>query len=292
MTQQDQLHRFLFEKHAVRGELVTVSDTWREMLKGHDYPPAVKKLLAELLVSTSLMTATLKFEGDITVQLQGDGPLKMAVINGNHLQEMRGVARIEGDIADEATLHEMVGNGYMVITISPLQGERYQGVVGLEGDSLAACLEDYFMRSEQLPTRIFIRSDLQRSAPGAAGILLQVLPAQDSDREDFNHLATLTETIKTAELLDLPATDVMWRLYHEEEVTVYDPQPVIFRCTCSRERCGDVLKSLAADEVDQILAEDGKIDMHCDYCNSHYLFDTVDIAAIRNDAAPKDDQVH
>ncbi|PKH23847.1 Hsp33 family molecular chaperone HslO [Enterobacterales bacterium CwR94] len=292
MTQQDQLHRFLFEKHAVRGELVTVSDTWREMLKGHDYPPAVKKLLAELLVSTSLMTATLKFEGDITVQLQGDGPLKMAVINGNHLQEMRGVARIEGDIADEATLHEMVGNGYMVITISPLQGERYQGVVGLEGDTLAACLEDYFMRSEQLPTRIFIRSDLQRSAPGAAGILLQVLPAQDSDREDFNHLATLTETIKTAELLDLPATDVMWRLYHEEEVTVYDPQPVIFRCTCSRERCGDVLKSLAADEVDQILAEDGKIDMHCDYCNSHYLFDAVDIAAIRNDAAPKDDQVH
>jgi len=131
MSQQDQMHRYLFENHAVRGELVTVSQTWQEIIEGHDYPQPVQQVLGELLVATSLLTATLKFDGDITVQLQGDGPLNIAVINGNNLQEMRGVARMQGEIADGSSLKEMVGNGYLVITISPKEGERYQGVVGL-----------------------------------------------------------------------------------------------------------------------------------------------------------------
>lgn len=292
MSQQDQMHRYLFENHAVRGELVTVSQTWQEIIEGHDYPQPVQQVLGELLVATSLLTATLKFDGDITVQLQGDGPLNMAVINGNNLQEMRGVARMQGEIADGSSLKEMVGNGYLVITISPKEGERYQGVVGLEGDTLAACLEDYFMRSEQLPTRLFIRTGEAESQAGAAGILLQVLPAQDASLDEFNHLATLTETIKTEELLGLPANDVLWRLYHQEEVTLFEPQNVSFKCTCSRERCGDVLRTLPDEEVDQILQEDGNIDMHCDYCGNHYVYDAVDIAAIRNDSATGDQQVH
>ncbi|WP_421505110.1 Hsp33 family molecular chaperone HslO [Erwinia rhapontici] len=292
MSQQDQMHRYLFENHAVRGELVTVSQTWQEIIEGHDYPQPVQQVLGELLVATSLLTATLKFDGDITVQLQGDGPLNMAVINGNNLQEMRGVARMQGEIADGSSLKEMVGNGYLVITISPKEGERYQGVVGLEGDTLAACLEDYFMRSEQLPTRLFIRTGETESKVGAAGILLQVLPAQDASLDEFNHLATLTETIKTEELLGLPANDVLWRLYHQEEVTLFEPQNVSFKCTCSRERCGDVLRTLPDEEVDQILQEDGNIDMHCDYCGNHYVYDAVDIAAIRNDSATGDQQVH
>ncbi|WP_338560207.1 Hsp33 family molecular chaperone HslO [Erwinia sp. E_sp_B04_7] len=292
MAHQDQLHRYLFENYAVRGELVTVSDTWREIISGHDYPLPVQKVLGELLVATSLLTATLKFDGDITVQLQGDGPLNLAVINGNNRQEMRGVARMQGDIAPESTLKEMVGNGYLVITISPAEGERYQGVVGLEGETLAECLEDYFMRSEQLPTRLFIRTGETEGVPGAGGILLQVLPAQDASPDDFSHLATLTETIKTEELLGLPAHDVLWRLYHQEEVTLYDPQEVCFRCTCSHERCGEVLVTLPEEEVDQILAEDGKIDMHCDYCGSHYIYDAVDIAAIRTGSATSNDQLH
>ncbi|MBD8163772.1 Hsp33 family molecular chaperone HslO [Erwinia persicina] len=292
MTQQDQMHRYLFENHAVRGELVTVSQTWQEIIHGHDYPQPVQQVLGELLVATSLLTATLKFDGDITVQLQGDGPLNMAVINGNNHQEMRGVARMQGEIADGSSLKEMVGNGYLVITISPKEGERYQGVVGLEGDTLAECLEDYFMRSEQLPTRLFIRTGTSESQTGAAGILLQVLPAQDASLDEFNHLATLTETIKTEELLGLPANDVLWRLYHQEEVTLFEPQNVVFKCTCSRERCGDVLRTLPEAEVDQILQEDGNIDMHCDYCGNHYVYDAVDIAAIRNDSAAGDRQVH
>ncbi|MGD8107451.1 Hsp33 family molecular chaperone HslO [Pantoea sp. FN0302] len=292
MAHQDQMHRYLFENHAVRGELVNLSATWREIVAGHDYPQPVQQLLGELLVATSLLTATLKFEGDITVQLQGDGALTLAVINGNNRQEMRGVARVQGEIAPGSSLKEMVGNGYLVITISPEKGERYQGVVGLEGDTLAACLEDYFMRSEQLPTRLFIRTGEHEGQAGAAGILLQVLPAQDTDKEDFNHLATLTETIKTEELIGLPANEVLWRLYNQEEVTIYEPQNVSFKCTCSRERCGEVLKTLPQEEVDQILQEDGQIDMHCDYCGSHYIYDAVDIAAIRNDSGSGSAQIH
>ena len=292
MAQHDQLHRYLFEQFAVRGELVTVSETWKQILANHNYPLPVKTLLGELLVATSLLTATLKFAGDITVQLQGDGPMTLAVINGNNQQQMRGVARVQGDVPENADLKTLVGNGYLVITISPEEGERYQGVVGLEGDTLAACLEDYFMRSEQLPTRLFIRTGEVDGQPAAGGMLLQVLPAQDAQTNDFEHLATLTETIKAEELFNLSATDVLWRLYHEEEVTVYDPQSVEFKCTCSRERCAGALKTLPDEEIDSIMAEDGEIDMHCDYCGTHYVFNSMDIAEIRNNASPADPQVH
>lgn len=292
MAQQDQLHRYLFENFAVRGELVTVSDTWQKIMENHDYPAPVKTVLGELLVATSLLTATLKFDGDITVQLQGDGPMPLAVINGNNNQQMRGVARFKGEIPADADLKTLVGNGYLVITITPAQGERYQGVVGLEGDTLAACLEDYFLRSEQLPTRLFIRTGEVEGKPAAGGMLLQVLPAQDAQADDFNHLAALTETIKAEELLTLPANDVLWRLYHEEEVTLYDPQNVEFKCTCSRERCADALKTLPDEEVNSIIAEDGEIDMNCDYCGNHYVFNAMDIAEIRNNASPADPQVH
>ena len=267
MTQHDQLHRYLFENYAVRGELVTVSETLEQILANHTYPQPVKTVLAELLVATSLLTATLKFAGDITVQLQGD-------------------------IADDADLKTMVGNGYLVITISPKEGERYQGVVGLEGDTLAACLEDYFQRSEQLPTRLIIRTGEHEGQPMAGGMLLQVMPAQDAQTADFEHLATLTETIKAEELFTLPANDVLWRLYHEEEVTVYEPQSVEFKCTCSRERCAGALKTLPDEEIDSILADEGEIDMHCDYCGNHYIFNAMDIAEIRNNASPADPQVH
>ena len=292
MAQHDQLHRYLFEQFAVRGELVTVSETWKQILENHNYPLPVKNLLGELLVATSLLTATLKFAGDITVQLQGDGPMTLAVINGNNQQQMRGVARVQGDVPENADLKTLVGNGYLVITISPEEGERYQGVVGLEGDTLAACLEDYFMRSEQLPTRLFIRTGEVDGQPAAGGMLLQVLPAQDAQTNDFEHLATLTETIKAEELFTLSATDVLWRLYHEEEVTVYDPQAVEFKCTCSRERCAGALKTLPDEEIDSIMAEDGEIDMHCDYCGTHYVINSMDIAEIRNNASPADPQVH
>ncbi|MEI7239239.1 Hsp33 family molecular chaperone HslO [Pectobacterium brasiliense] len=281
----DQLHRYLFENYAVRGELVTVNETYQRILTNHDYPAAVQTLLGEMLVATSLLTATLKFSGDITVQLQGDGPLKLAVINGNHQQQMRGVARLQGDIVPGSSLKEMVGNGYLVITITPTDGERYQGVVGLEGETVAECLESYFQQSEQLPTRLFIRTGQHDGKQAAAGMLLQVLPAQDADRNDFEHLAQLTTTVKADELFTLPATEVLYRLYHQEEVTVYEPQDVEFRCHCSRDRCADALMTLSDQEVNEMIEQDGEIDMHCDYCGTHYLFNSLDIRAIRQDSS-------
>lgn len=277
MIGQDQIHRYLFEKMAVRGELVNVSNTCENIIAGHDYPLPVQQLLGELLIATSLLTATLKFKGDITVQLQGDGALKLAVINGNHRQQMRGVARVQGDIDINSTLKQMTGDGYLAITLSPAEGERYQSLVALEQDTLTTCLENYFLQSEQLPTRLFLRTGVVNGRAAAAGILLQVLPSGQCDRDDFNHLATLTDTIHTSELFTLPANDVLWRLYHQEEVTVYDPQPVTFHCACSRERCRRALKTLTPSETDRMIKEDGQIDMHCDYCGQHYLFDAADI---------------
>ncbi|WJV62909.1 Hsp33 family molecular chaperone HslO [Pectobacteriaceae bacterium CE70] len=285
MAHHDQLHRYLFENHAVRGELVTVSDTFQHMLANYDYPTPVQRLLGEMLVATSLLTATLKFSGDITVQLQGDGPLKLAVINGNHQQKMRGVARLQGEITEGSTLREMVGNGYLVITITPTEGERYQGVVGLDGEDVAACLENYFLQSEQLPTRLFIRTGKHENKMSAAGMLLQVLPAQSGNRDDFEHLSQLTDTVKSEELFSLTANDVLYRLYHQENVTLYEPQPITFSCQCSRERCADALMALPETEVDDMLAQDGEIDMHCDYCGSHYIFSAADIQNIRHASA-------
>ena len=148
----DKLYRFLFQNRAVRGEWVRLNDTFTETLNTHHYPTAVQNLLGEMLVATSLLTATLKFEGTITVQIQGDGALKLAVVNGNHQQQFRALARVEGDIADNATLTEMIGNGVLVISIIPDNGERYQGVIALDKPTISECLEDYFARSEQLAT--------------------------------------------------------------------------------------------------------------------------------------------
>ncbi|QWA11648.1 Hsp33 family molecular chaperone HslO [Sodalis ligni] len=292
MAIQDQLHRYLFENYAVRGELVSLHDTYRQVLGQHDYPPCVKNLLGEMLVATSLLTATLKFKGEITVQLQGDGPLRLAVINGDHEQHMRGVARINGAIDDNSTLHEMVGNGYLVITLTPDEGERYQGVVGLEGERLADCLESYFLQSEQLLTRLFIRTGIHNGEVAAAGMLLQVLPAQNASEEDFDHLAQLTATVKGEELFNLPADELLYRLYHQEEVTLYPAQEVSFRCTCSRQRCADALLTLPEHDLQEMLVQDGKIDMHCDFCGSLYRFDADDIKTLKQDHSGSDVQLH
>ncbi|MFQ0995313.1 Hsp33 family molecular chaperone HslO [Gilliamella sp. BG2] len=279
----DTLNRFLFDNHPIRGEITRLEQTYQAILDNHTYPIAVQKLLGELLVVTSLLTATLKFEGDIAVQLQGDGALSLAVVNGNDQQQLRGVARVSGEIADNATLKEMVGNGYVVITITPKNGERYQGIVGLEKDTLIGCIENYFMQSEQLPTRLFVKIGVHDNKPIAAGILLQVLPANENTVESFEHVSTLTETITSDELFQLSADEILYRLYNQEEVRLFETHDITFKCGCSRQRCEDSLMTLPANEIDEILKEnEGKIDIHCDYCGKHYLFYAIDIAEIRS----------
>ncbi|WGL98385.1 Hsp33 family molecular chaperone HslO [Arsenophonus sp. aPb] len=290
MSKHDQLHRFLFEDDAVRGELVSVNETYRKILHQHNYPPAVNLLLGELLVATSLLTATLKFDGDITIQIQGDGPVKMVVINGNNHQQMRGVARVEGSVTNQLSLKQMVGQGYMVITITPTNGERYQGVVALESSTIAECLDDYFKQSEQLQTRLFIHSGEINGQPAAGGILLQVLPSASSESQHkFDHLVQLTATIKGEELYTLETKEILHRLYHEEDVTLYDPQPVAFHCNCSKERCENILLSLPDEDIEHILHEQGEIDIECEFCGADYLFNKQDIEELKR---IKKQQIH
>ncbi|ART80628.1 Hsp33 family molecular chaperone HslO [Oceanisphaera avium] len=278
MTHIDTLHRYLFDNYQVRGELVQLQHSYQQVLASQSYPAPVQRLLGELLTATSLLTATLKFEGHITVQLQGDGPVSLAVINGDNLQQLRGVARWEGEVPDSDTLSKIVGKGYLAITITPNEGERYQGIVELGEHSLSESLENYFAQSEQLTTRIWLFTDLSQDTPRCAGMLLQALP--DGQGEEFSHLEALTQTIKPQELLNLDAHEVLYRLYHQESVRVFDPQAVSFQCTCSREKCEQALLQVGEAEAQDILQEQGKIEMNCDYCAQQYQFDQDDISAL------------
>lgn len=273
---KDILHRYLFDNADVRGEMVQLEKSYQDIIQAHTYPDVIQQILGELLAATSLLTATLKFSGDISVQLQGDGPISLAVINGNNNQEMRGVARWNGDLPNTDSLANLFGKGYMVITLTPDDGERYQGVVSLDKDNIAQCLEEYFNQSEQLPTGIWLFADNKQ----AAGMLLQVLPSEVDHLEDFEHLSQLTATVKQEELFELNAEEVLHRLYHQEEVRLFDPIDVSFKCTCSKERSAAAIRTVAKAEVDSILAEKGVIEMGCEYCNSHYRFDSIDIEAL------------
>lgn len=286
------LNRYLFEDLSVRGELVQLDKTYQEIIASKDYPSALKKLLGELLVSTSLLTATLKFEGSITMQLQGDGPVSLAVINGDNNQKVRGVARWEGEIKEEATLHELMGKGHLVITIDPKKGERYQGVVGLDGETLADVIEGYFANSEQLKTRIWIRTGEHDGQAHAAGMLLQVMPDGTGSPEDFEHLEQLTDTVKNEELFSLDAHTLLYRLYNQETVQLFEPQQVEFFCGCSRERSGAAIITVSKEEINDILATEGSVGLHCDYCGTTYSFDSAQVQELYQNASSGSDTIH
>ena len=271
--QTDVLNRYLFDNLHARGELVNLSKTFQEIVAAHDYPVGVKQLLGELVAATCLLTATLKFEGEIAVQLQGDGPIGYMAVNGNNLQEMRGIARMASE-TDATQLKDLIGKGNMVITIRPSNGEPYQGVVALEQDTLAGCLAHYFEVSEQIPTKIWLYSDEETAQ--VAGSLIQLLPdAGDKEQQlaDFEHLCQLTNTIKPEEIFSLAAEDLLYRLYHQEEVRLFEPQTVTYKCSCSEEKCLSAISQIAPSELESILEEQGNVSMTCDYCITTYKFE-------------------
>ncbi|MBA6410692.1 MULTISPECIES: Hsp33 family molecular chaperone HslO [Pseudoalteromonas] len=280
--QQDLLHRYLFNELDVRGELVQIESAYNEMIADHNYPDPVKALLGELLVATCLLTATLKFEGEIAVQLQGDGPVKYAVINGDDKQNMRGIARLQSEIAG-TTVKELIGQGYMVITITPEKGERYQGIVPLEHDTLSECIESYFEQSEQLKTRLWFATDTTEGSAKACGLFLQVLPVdKQKSIEDFAHLEALSNTIKNEELLHLDANTVLTRLYHEDNPRVFEPQAIKFKCGCSRDKTITALVNIGQEELLKDVAEKGTVNINCHYCLKEYVFNEQDIKSIFN----------
>ena len=280
--QQDLLHRYLFNELDVRGELVQIKSAYNEMIADHNYPAPVKALLGELLVATCLLTATLKFEGEIAVQLQGDGPVKYAVINGDDKQNMRGIARLQSEVTG-TTVKELIGQGYMVITITPDKGERYQGIVPLEHDTLSECIESYFEQSEQLKTRLWFATDTTEGSAKACGLFLQVLPVdKQKSIEDFAHLEALSNTIKSEELLHLDANTVLTRLYHEDNPRVFEPQAIKFKCGCSREKTITALVNIGQQDLLKDIDEKGAVNISCHYCLKEYVFNEQEIKAIFN----------
>lgn len=269
----DSLQRFLLESTPVRGELVHLDATWRAVLERQTYPQPLERLLGEMMAAAALLSATLKFEGALIMQMQGTGPVRLLVVEATSEHTLRATAKWDGDLA-AGGLKELFGNGRFVITIVPDAGKQtYQGIVDIEGDTMAQVLEHYMAKSEQLETRLWLASDPQQ----AAGMLLQKLPAPAGEDEDaWNRATKLAETITEKELLLLPATEIIRRLYHEEDVRVFDSRPIAFRCSCSRQRVTSMLRMLGREEVLSILEERETIEVDCEFCGRHYKFDAVD----------------
>jgi len=284
MTSPDVLNRYLFDDLHVRGELVQLTTSYQQNIAKHNYPQGVRVLLGELMAATCLLTATIKFEGDITVQLQGDGPVGYMAMNGNDRQEMRGIARLT-EQTEAKGLKALIGKGNMIITIQPKNGDPYQGVVALEEETLAGCLAHYFDVSEQIPTKIWLFSDDENLQ--VAGSLVQLLPGSDDadggDKEkqqlDFEHLCQLTNTIKAEEIFEIEAEQLLYRLYHQEQVRIFDPQNVSFVCGCSSEKCLTAISQVEPSEIKSIIAEQGNVSMTCDYCLTTYAFDEQQLAS-------------
>ena len=279
MSSPDQLQHFLFSDADIRGQLVGLEQCYREALENHDYPEIVQGLIGEFMAAATLLSGTIKIDGTLSIQAQGDGNLSLIMAECRNNQEVRAVARWRDDtrIPDQLdTLHDLLGHGRLVITIDPEQGQRYQGIVPLEGSSLARCLESYFDQSEQLKTRIWLSAS---PGEGASGLLLQAMPstADLTDRDSWPRICLLTDTLTDQELQALQNVSLIYRLYHEEEVSLYPPSEVSFRCHCNRDRTMNALISLGQEELEELLAEQGRIDVKCEFCNKDYHFNREDL---------------
>ncbi|XZG69082.1 Hsp33 family molecular chaperone HslO [Chitinibacteraceae bacterium HSL-7] len=272
----DTLERFLFEGAPVRGEIVKLGSTYTEVLSRHNYPAVLQRLIGELMAAGALLAATVKLDGTLVMQLHGSGAIKLIVVECTSDNTMRATARWEGELA-EASLAELLGRGRFVITLDPKEGEPYQGVVGLEaGQTVAEIIEHYMASSEQLATRLFLSA-----ANGvAAGMLVQKLPAGHGDPDAWDRVQRLSETITDEELLGLPPHDMLYRLFHEETVRMFEAAHLSFACTCSRERVGGMLSMVGREEVESVLAERGDVEIVCEFCGLAYRFDAVDVAQL------------
>jgi molecular chaperone Hsp33 len=273
MPIHDNLQRFIFENAPIRGEIVHLDATWQAVLERRQYPPRVREVLGELMAAAALLTSTLKFDGRLIMQIQGKGPVSLLVVECTSDRTMRAIAQWQGEIPD-APLAALVGDGRLAVTIDPLKGkERYQAIVALEGLTVAEAFENYFARSEQLATRLWLASDPQQ----AAGMLLQRLPqAELADDDAWARAVHLGSTITREELLALPVSEIVHRLYHEEDIRLFSRMPVSFRCSCSRARVEAVLRMLGRDEIHSILDEQGSVNVDCEFCGSRYEFDRID----------------
>ena len=290
ISQPDSLHKFLFEHAPIRGELVHLDNAWRSVLDRHDYPEVLRNMMGELTVAAVLLAATLKLKGSLVLQIMGKGAIKLLVVECSGDMQLRATAKWSGDLS-QGSFAELIGNGQFVITLDPKDGgQPYQGIVEIEGNSVADIMQNYMSHSEQLETRLWLTADSQH----AAGMLLQKLPdtsnqyadeqAEPHDADAWRRAVILADTLKAEELLSLPAKKLIQRLYSEDDIRLFDAQPVAFHCSCSRDNVAKMLQMLGREEVDSILAERENIEVHCEFCNQRYEFDKVDAEMMFVDA--------
>ncbi|MFA5677279.1 MAG: Hsp33 family molecular chaperone HslO [Pseudomonas sp.] len=293
MPSQDVTQRFIFEHADVRGELVSLNDSYQEILSRHAYPEPVKALLGEMLAAAVLLSTAIKFDGLLIMQARSSGPLSMLMVECSSQQEVRAIARYSDDLKGD-TLNELMPDGMLAITIDPTKGQRYQGVVALEGDSLAESLAGYFDSSEQLPSRFRLLADGRI----ARGFMLQALPADrqtdPAEREEtWRRLSMLADTLTVEELLALDNATILHRLYHEEDVRLFDVHGVRFRCSCSVERSGNALISLGRDDAFALLEEQGgEVEVDCQFCNTSYRFDKTALTELFEKAQQHAQSLH
>jgi len=290
----DLVQRFVVEQQSVRGQFVRLGPAWLALREHADYPEPVRRLLGEAVSAAVLLASTLKFEGELTLQLQGNGGVRLLVAQCTHDFRVRGVARFERErIADDANFASLAGEGTIVVTIETgKQASRYQGIVPIGGGSLAASLEHYFENSEQLPTRVVLGAD----DFGTAGLLVQRMPGQGGvageglslEAEADRTFAAACEAmvgVHSDELLVRPAAELMRRTFAGLDLRLHGSHAVNFRCRCSAERVEGMLRSLGASEVESIVTEQGQVTVTCEFCHKPWGFDAVDVSRLFGAAA-------
>jgi molecular chaperone Hsp33 len=283
MHDRDCLHRFVFEQYPIRGHLVHLDAAWLALIEHRDYPEAIRDTLGEAVAASLLLAATIKFEGVLSLQLQGDGPLSLMLAQCTSGLGVRGLARFTEGAAYATRISDLIGAGNLTVTLeSDDAAQRYQGIVPIAGARLAESLQAYFENSEQLPTRLWLHAD----AHGASGMLLQKLPtaitegAEDATLDAWRRVQLIGETLTAQELHTLADAEILHRLFNEDDLRLFEPSPVYFRCRCSRERVSGMLQGLGATETHAVLAERGEVEVRCDFCNRAYVFDAVDVAQL------------
>ncbi len=278
---RDTLQHFLFEDTPIRGNIIHLNHTYRQALQHQSLPLVLKQALGELMAASALLSATLKMDGAMVLQLQSKGALKLLVVECSSALEMRATAKWAGEIADQSFL-ELIQNGQFVITLDPEQGEAYQGIVPIEGETIAEMLENYMQRSQQIDTSLWLHCD----GENVAGMLLQKLPEHpdqhhhNQDYDAWNRVNHLANTVTNSELQNLAPEQLLTRLFAEEDIRLFEEKPARFHCSCSKTKVSAMLQMLGADEVNSILTERDNIEVNCDFCNKQYMFDAVDAAAL------------
>lgn len=273
----DKLQRFLIDNSPVRGELVQLDKAWQRMQATADYPAPIRKVLGEALAAISLLATTLKFDGSLILQIQAKAPVHMLVVQATSDHTVRGLARWSEDVPDNIDFQDLFRDGRIIISVEPKgSAKRYQSIVELQGNSLADSLGSYFQQSEQLPTRLWLVANDEK----ATGLLLQRLPKTDgieANDDSWERALALTNTITDNELLTLDSKTILKRLYHEEELRVFEEEDIVFQCQCSQQKIEQMVISLGLKEAEDMISKQGQIDVDCEFCNSHYMIDKFDI---------------